>query len=321
MGKNRRKPPTSGYDFELTEASANPPASGGEEIPTTTMAGAQRWQTTGDKYFSANLSLERIPAGLYSCGIGNNTGPYIAPVKIETDTLIELPDSPSADVIQEIQQFWELEPEFTKHGFIHKRGVLLWGPPGSGKTVTLQQIVKNVIVQHQGIALHLGDPHLATLCLQMIRRIEATRPIVALLEDLESLVEEHDENQYLALLDGESQIANVVYIATTNYPEKLDYRFTDRPSRFDLVKSIGMPSAALRRAYLLQKVPDLQKNDAIEEWVRKSNDFSIAHLRELLVLCFCYHKTLDQAIDRLQKMRERTAVSTRDENSKFGFTV
>ena len=56
------------------------------------------------------------------------------------------------------------------------------------------------------------------------------------------MTEYYAESEYLSLLDGENQIGNVVYVATTNYPEKLDKRFTDRPSRFDVVQKISMPN-------------------------------------------------------------------------------
>jgi hypothetical protein len=291
--------------------------------PATTIDGERRWQSNGDYFWSANLSLDTLPAGLYRPRDVPNIGICLERNRIDTDELMELPDSPSADVLDEIRRFWKLEHEFAKRGFIHKRGVLLWGPPGSGKTATLQQLISIVVRQHGGIGLFIDAPALAAIVLQMIRRIEPKRPIVALLEDLDALVERYGENEFLALLDGEAQVSNIVFVGTTNYPERLDRRFVDRPSRFDLIKQIGMPSAAARRAYLAAKEPSLD-DDALRDWVGRSEGFSIAHLREMIVLCRCYGRSLDEAIERLDEMRQGSPNSAQSDDGRrglLGFTT
>jgi SpoVK/Ycf46/Vps4 family AAA+-type ATPase len=244
-----------------------------------------------------------------------NVGYCLERIKADADDLMELPDSPSAAVIEEIRRFWELEAQFAQRGFVHKRGVLLWGPPGSGKTATLQQLIAIVVNRHGGIGLFIDRPAQAAYCLQMARRIEPKRPIVALLEDIDALVERFGENEYLALLDGEAQVGNIVFVGTTNYPERLDRRFVDRPSRFDLIKQIGMPSAAARRAYLAAKEPSLD-GDSLRIWVERSEGFSIAHLREMIVLCRCYGKPLDEAIERLEEMRQGSPNSSQADDGR-----
>jgi len=53
----------------------------------------------------------------------------------------------------------------------------------------------------------------------------------------------------LNLLDGVKQVDNIIYIATTNYPELLEERILNRPSRFDRRFHIGTPSAEVRKFY------------------------------------------------------------------------
>ena len=156
---------------------------------------------------------------------------------ISTDNLIEIDDSESIQIISEIERFWDLKPEFEKRGLLHKRGILMSGDPGSGKTSTIQLLIKRII-DRGGIALYpSAAPSVTADGLQMIRRIEQDRPICLILEDFETLVMRGDnENQWLSILDGESQVDNIVFLATTNYISRLDKRFTDRPSRFDSIK-------------------------------------------------------------------------------------
>jgi ATPase family associated with various cellular activities (AAA) len=304
-----------------TETTAAAPVSKEDSPNTTTFIGGRRWQSNGDYFWNANLTLETLPAGLYRAMELANVGTCVEKIKVNADNLINFPDSPSAAVIGEIQKFWELEEEFKKRGFLHKRGVLLAGAPGGGKTSTLQQLISIVVKDYDGIAIFLDHPRVAANALQMVRRIEPIRPIVGLLEDLDSLVETYGESLYLSLLDGETQVSNIVFVATTNYPERLDPRFIDRPSRFDVLREIGMPSAEARRIFLRTRESSFTEAE-LDEWVKRTEGFSIAHLREMIILCRCYGKSLNDAVKRMEKMRDRVLTSRGMDDgrsSKVGF--
>ena len=261
-----------------------------------------RWSRSDDVYWSASETCERLDAGFYRCEARPQIGPCVNKLRVPTDKLVPLPDTAGDEVIKEFIEFWTLKHRFEDRGLIHKRGVLLWGPAGSGKTASLMLMANTIITAHDGIVVQVDHPYVAASCLQCIRKIEPERPIVALVEDLDALVQQNGETGYLALLDGELQINSIVYIATTNYPERLDRRFVDRPSRFDIVRWIGMPSAAARRIYLKAKDPSLGC-DELEKWVACTEGFSIAHLRELVILVSCFGRSLVDAIARLDSMR------------------
>jgi SpoVK/Ycf46/Vps4 family AAA+-type ATPase len=154
-----------------------------------------------------------------------------------------------------------------------------------------------------------------------MRRIEPERPIVVLLEDIDSITEKHSEHDVLAMLDGELQINNVVFIATTNYPEQLEDRIVNRPSRFDVVKQIGMPSAEARRQYLTTMSKRLREDEEeLERWVACSNEYSVAHLKEMIIAVEALDQPLEEVTARLDKMRDSKPSSNDDFESDFGFT-
>jgi hypothetical protein len=264
----------------------------------------RRWARSDDNFWPASETCETLEPAFYRFGEMPNVGPCLIRTNISTDGLIVLPDTAASEVMSEFDEFWERREEFTKRGFLHKRGILLWGPPGSGKTCSLTQMAQTIIAHHGGIVCQIDHPKLASLCLGFIRKIEPDRPIVALIEDLDALVERFGENEFLAMLDGETQVDRILYVATTNYPERLDRRFVDRPSRFDTVRFIGMPSAAARRVYLQNKEPSLC-GDELDLWVHQSDGFSIAHLREMVILVRCFGRPLGDAVRRLEAMRVR----------------
>lgn len=264
----------------------------------------RNWSANGDMFWVSQRNYDSIPAGSYRCNMIEGVGPVLMRMEVSSDELMEIPDSICEAVLNEIETFWGLKAQFAARGFLHKRGVMLYGPPGTGKTATVRQLADMIVRDYGGIAAFVNNPAIASECFKMIRRIEPDRPIIALLEDLDSLVDDFGMMQFLSLLDGEAQVGNIVFVATTNLPEALDNRFMDRPSRFDAVMYVGPPSAAARRYYLLAKEPSLRE-DGIEEWVRRSEGLSIAHLRELIILCRCYGKPLAVAIERLEKLKQK----------------
>jgi len=279
------------------------------------------WAVYGGRNYSAcERAVDMLPPGQYTIDHNDQIGIFFRKEDINLDELMVLPDSRSAEVIDEIQRFWTLEDKFREFRFLWKRGVMLWGPPGSGKTSTLQIISKN-IVDAGGVSIYIANPDLASRGLKLFRPVEPTRPIVIMVEDIDAIIEEYGEADLLALMDGELQIDNVVFVATTNYPERLDKRFINRPSRFDIVKKIGMPSADARRVYLTAKnkrlTEEVNKTE-LERWIEETKDFSIAHLKELIISVEVFGQPLDKAALRLRKMSEELS-SSKEGTRRAGF--
>lgn len=193
------------------------------------------------------------------------------------------------------------------------------GPPGSGKTVTINLITKELLSQN-GIVIFCDHPQAAMIGLQMVRAIEPNRNIVVILEDIDEIIESYGEHELLALLDGENQVDNVVMVATTNYPERLQARIINRPSRFDEIIKVGMPSAAARKFYL-EKITKGELNEkALEKWVSDTKGMSVAHLRELMVAVICLEQDYSITLKRLQSMGKQVGGETGFTPKKTGFS-
>ena len=283
---------------------ATPPPEQNDDRPATAGRLTQ-WAYHGAGYVATTRTTAIVPTGTYKIDYDQRAGFHLQPLPIMTDNLYRLPDTKSDEVIEEIRRFWTINHLFKKWGFVHKRGFLLWGPPGSGKTSTIAMATRQML-EMDGLVIFGDNPQGMGSVLYQIRQVEPHRPIIVIVEDIDTVIHRHGEAEVLAILDGEQSIDNVVFLATTNYPEKLDGRVVNRPSRFDKVVKIGMPSPEARALYLSKKgIPEAE----VQQWVDLSEGFSIAHLKELIVCVMCFGDKLEEVSARLHKMMAKAPKS------------
>lgn len=274
-------------------------------------ANLSMWAQSGWNFFPCEQAFEKLHAGQYICKWSSNSGPFFELVNTDTDQLEILPDSESVDIINDIEDFWSKEQRYRQYGFLWKRGYLLWGPPGSGKTATVQLTAKK-FVEQDGVVAYVNEPDDAQKCISALRKIEPTRKLLLIMEDVDSIIERFGEHEVLAILDGEMQVDNLVTIATTNYPERLDKRIVNRPSRFDIVKRISTPNFEARKHFLTTKIGKDLPESEIEKWAKDTDGFSVAHLKELIVSVFVLDRPYDETLGRLCKMQQITPTSEDD---------
>src|SRR5277367_1200002 len=115
-------------------------------------AAARCWAQSGDAYWPVSEVVNELPAGAYRCR-DSNRGPYLEKMPIEIDSLLALPDGAVDILMAEFKKFWTLKQNFSQRGFTFKRGMMLWGPPGSGKTSAIWQMTQELVKTHGGIVL------------------------------------------------------------------------------------------------------------------------------------------------------------------------
>lgn len=279
----------------------------------------KRYATDGERFWAAPQVANIIEPGWYYPGHSENVGSYVKPAKIGTDKLDPLPCEITDKCLSEVEKFWQIAPSLAARGLSSRRGFLLWGPPGSGKTSTAMLIGKHIVTALKGIVVIGHHPGVTNEALHLIRSREPTRPIMLMLEDIDAIIDQFGEATLLQMLDGDRKVDGVFTLATTNYPSRLDRRFVDRPGRFDRITYVGMPAADARAAYLDRRAPDVPEAER-DRWVEKTEGWSIAHLRELVMAVCGLQDDADETIARLDKMIDKTPDEdqTDDPLARFG---
>jgi hypothetical protein len=261
---------------------------------------AARWNTNGDGvYQSCGRTEPRLPAGAYSC-TECWSGPQYVAKHLQVDDLIDFPDSLSGRVLREIEQFWTLGARFHQYGFLHRRGYLLHGKQGCGKSSLVHQIVAKVVTAGQ-VAFFCEQPQVFVRCMEHFRKVEPDRPIVCVFEDIDALIATFGDADLLQWLDGNHQVDRTVNLATTNYPERLDPRIVSRPRRFDRVLKIESPDTRLRAAYFARKLPE-QSAAERARWVQLTDGLPFAALAEVVISVQCLGNDLEETVRLLKEL-------------------
>jgi len=171
------------------------------------------------------------------------------------------------DTIQALREMVELPlryPElFTRLGVDPPKGVLLHGPPGTGKTRLAQAVANEsdanffTINGPEIMGSGYGDSEKALR--QVFEQATKAAPAIIFIDEIDSIAPKRDRvpgeaekrlvAQLLTLMDGLESRSNLVVIAATNRPEAIDEALR-RPGRFDREIVIGVPDEKGRREIL-----------------------------------------------------------------------
>ena len=264
-----------------------------------------QWKVAQSGIFEAcGTTARQLPASAFSCVLNQYGETQFLARDLQVDDLIDFADSLPAQILEEIENFWSLGSTFRQHGYLHRRGYLLYGPQGSGKSSVVHQVVHRIIKAGH-IAVFCEHPGILTRAMELFRKIEPDRPLVCLFEDIDAIIEIHGDSELLQWLDGSHQINKVINIATTNYPERLDRRIVSRPRRFDRIIKIEAPTAPIREAYLGRKLPDLVERGELPRWVQLTEGLSFAAMAELVISVACLGNSLEDTIRLLRDLDDQ----------------
>lgn len=231
-------------------------------------------------------------------------------IDFKNDKILPLPSDEYEKVVNKMGLFMSegAKLKFKKLEYLYKRGVLLYGEPGTGKTIITTRITQKAVEEYNAICLFVENVRAIKKAYEFLNKSQPDQLLVVVFEEFDRLADE-DEEDLLLLLDGQTQRDNVIFLATTNYIDRIPKRLR-RPGRMSTVIEVGYPSFKVRESYLAQK---LGKNfELLAEWSEKTEGLTIDELKEVVQSVYILEEDIDETVERLIETR------TFDEKNKEG---
>ena len=202
--------------------------------------------------------------------------------------------------LQEIVEFLKYPEKFAALGARIPHGVLLLGPPGTGKTM-----IARAVSGEAGVPFfHLSGSEFVEMFVgvgasrvrDLFDNAKRNAPAIIFIDEIDAVGRQrgaglggsHDEreqtlNQILVEMDGFDSNANVIVLASTNRPDVLDPALL-RPGRFDRQVTLDLPDVKGRRAVLDVPVKGkpLDSSVSLETIAKQTPGFSGADLATLV---------------------------------------
>ena len=177
---------------------------------------------------------------------------------------------------------------FASYGLSAPKGVLLYGPPGCGKTMLAKAVATSLAVQYDQPSVFLsvkGPELLSKFVGETERQIRAifdrarelaagTHPVVVFFDEMEALfrtrgsgISSDVENmlvpQLLTEMDGLDELRDVIVIGASNREDMIDPALL-RPGRFDVKIRVGRPDASAARGILAHHLSPATPFDEVQ---------------------------------------------------------
>lgn len=157
---------------------------------------------------------------------------------------------------------------FSDFGISPPRGILLHGPPGTGKTMLLRCVANSITEAHvltingpSIVSKYLGETENAIR--DIFNEAKKFQPSIIFMDEIDSIAPSRTSDdsgetesrvvaQLLTVMDGMGDNGRIVVIGATNRPNSIDSALR-RPGRFDQEVEIGIPDVEAREEILTKQ--------------------------------------------------------------------
>lgn len=263
-----------------------------------------------------NVNTE-FKAGLYEASYDNN-----GTLVITTESLDEIHEpyysKENQLILDTVEAFFKegIKESVEKMGFIHKLGILMYGKQGTGKSAIMNSVSKYMIDYNNAIIIYCNNYRTFEGGIPLAKQIRQIQdnPIIFIADEFDIYVKDF-ESDLKNFLDGKDSIPNSLFLAATNYIDKIPSTLKQRPSRFKLVVEIfGIEDKRVMKDIMTklsnQLEPSLYTDEELETLFDDTNSITIDEIKQMAL-----DKLTDTVIPKQTKSKIGFVVNKEDEET------
>ncbi len=251
-----------------------------------------------------------LPAGFYQVGYQHGEA-YLKTSEIREESFVEMPFM--TELREDISAHLAMKEFFAERNLKFKRGYLLYGAPGDGKSTAIKSIGQFLIDEYGARVIYATNVD-GNIINSLIAE-KTGQLTVMIFEEFTNTISQ-GSGPALEFLDGTMTPDNILTFCTTNYPELLPENLIDRPQRLDVQMQIGRPQEEV-----VSKIAEQILGRGIE--AQELNDLMNLHPSAALVKTLCLfsmarNTSITEAMAAHNEQKEKHAGNFKGKKLGFG---
>jgi hypothetical protein len=220
---------------------------------------------------------------------GQSSGVTVHKLRSVTREQVVLPARTLELLERNVLEFVEQRDELKRFKQATKKGLLFYGPPGTGKTHTIHHLA-GALTGHTTLLISAEQVQHLSEYMTLARLLQ---PSLVVIEDVDLIARDREEmrnpqeevllNKLLNEMDGLREDAEILFVLTTNRPEKLENALASRPGRVDQAIEFPLPDDRGRDKLVRLYSAGVSISDGIvESVVAKTENVTASFIKELM---------------------------------------
>ncbi|WP_164682524.1 AAA family ATPase [Cyclonatronum proteinivorum] len=232
---------------------------------------------------------------------------YISQNYFEVEAYVK----PFAYLRKSVDKFLASKAFYNEKKLDYKRSFLLCGDPGTGKSRFIAQMAERAIKEQEAVVIRVHSRNSFEELLKGVDTLASflsDRMKIIIIEELYELIKDKSLAEVLNLLDSPKLKENVLFMITTNHPDRIPYNLIDRPSRIDEI--IPVYKEDFQSEFIIKWFEHVMEQDFPEKELNSgflkdvSGKLTLAYLQEVFLKSYMEDLSLSESYRKIKIRQE-----------------